>query len=214
MNKYLEIAQKVLADSQSMLTARQIWDSAERRGFVSNCDFGAYPWRILGSALSREVNQHNQVSAFGTSRDKQICYYLLAISDLWGTLEGQADLMENIDPTILLNRIRSRPPQPQPKIIAVSVYNRDPNVIAYVRRRAKYCCEMCGILGFQKESGHPYIEVHHLKRLADGGSDIPENAVALCANCHRKLHHIFDRNALLSILIAELTAKGIEIKPQ
>ncbi|WP_244143595.1 HNH endonuclease [Burkholderia multivorans] len=38
-----------------------------------------------------------------------------------------------------------------------------------------------------------FFEVHHLRRLADDGSDTPTNAVAVCPNCHRRLH--FSENA-------------------
>jgi 5-methylcytosine-specific restriction protein A len=31
--------------------------------------------------------------------------------------------------------------------------------------------------------------VHHRVRLADGGDDTTDNAVALCPNCHRKAHY-------------------------
>ncbi|HXU34436.1 MAG TPA: HNH endonuclease [Thermoanaerobaculia bacterium] len=33
------------------------------------------------------------------------------------------------------------------------------------------------------------MEVHHRIRLAYGGEDTVENAVALCPNCHREAHH-------------------------
>ncbi|MGH8437576.1 MAG: HNH endonuclease [Pseudomonas sp.] len=31
-------------------------------------------------------------------------------------------------------------------------------------------------------------EVHHKVRLADGGLDTVENAIAVCPNCHRQAH--------------------------
>lgn len=34
----------------------------------------------------------------------------------------------------------------------------------------------------------PYLEVHHIKILSHGGSDSVENVVALCPNCHKKIH--------------------------
>ncbi len=40
---------------------------------------------------------------------------------------------------------------------------------------------------FEREDGSP-LEVHHVIRLADGGSDTINNSVALCPNCHRELH--------------------------
>ena len=39
---------------------------------------------------------------------------------------------------------------------------------------------------FIKENGAPFLEIHHLKRLADGGSDTISNTVAICPNCHRE----------------------------
>jgi 5-methylcytosine-specific restriction protein A len=36
--------------------------------------------------------------------------------------------------------------------------------------------------------GNPYLEVHHWIRLADGGEDTVNNAIAACPNCHRQQH--------------------------
>ncbi|MCF5216690.1 HNH endonuclease, partial [Pseudomonas syringae] len=41
----------------------------------------------------------------------------------------------------------------------------------------------------RKKDQSPYLEVHHRKRLADGGEDTVANAIAVCPNCHRKAHH-------------------------
>ncbi|WP_414449152.1 HNH endonuclease [Burkholderia sp. 22PA0099] len=41
---------------------------------------------------------------------------------------------------------------------------------------------------FRRPNGSPYLEVHHRVRLADGGDDTVENAIALCPNCHREHH--------------------------
>ena len=213
MNKYLTIAQMVLADSKSMLTARQIWSYALHEGYAAIDEFGTSPWIALGSALSREINS-NTLSDFGCFRGRQVYYYLIRIdqSPIWGTFDFRDREQEGQD--VLWQRIHSQPPHTQPKIVTATIYERDLDVIAYVRVRANHNCEMCGTPGFLKDNGEPYIEVHHLKRLADGGSDIPENAVALCADCHRKLHYMQGREILLAGLIAELAAKGIEVKPQ
>ena len=34
----------------------------------------------------------------------------------------------------------------------------------------------------------PFLETHHVIWLADGGDDSIENTVALCPNCHKKMH--------------------------
>ncbi|WP_147195697.1 HNH endonuclease [Rummeliibacillus stabekisii] len=45
---------------------------------------------------------------------------------------------------------------------------------------------MC--LGNSRKRRPPNLEVHHIKRLADGEEDTVENAIAVCPNCHRELH--------------------------
>jgi hypothetical protein len=68
---------------------------------------------------------------------------------------------------------------------------RNPNVVAEVLERASGVCEECSNPApFIKASdGTPYLEVHHKIRLADGGDDTVDNAIAVCPNCHRKLHY-------------------------
>ena len=79
-----------------------------------------------------------------------------------------------------------------PKILTVTTttYQRNPDVIAEVLERARGICERCGATApfIRASDGTPYLEVHHKKRLADGGEDTVENAVAVCPNCHRELH--------------------------
>lgn len=67
---------------------------------------------------------------------------------------------------------------------------RDPAVKAWVLEAAAGHCENCGLPApFLQEDGTPYLEVHHVKWLAQGGSDTVSNAIALCPNCHRCFHY-------------------------
>jgi len=76
-------------------------------------------------------------------------------------------------------------------------FARDPAVKASVLRRANRKCESClEDAPFITTEGYPFLEVHHLKTLADGGSDRVSNAVALCPNCHRRFHHGGDKAKL------------------
>lgn len=63
-------------------------------------------------------------------------------------------------------------------------------VIAEVLEKSKGICGGCNLPApFSRLlSGKPYLEVHHLIRLADDGDDTVENAIALCPNCHRQEH--------------------------
>jgi 5-methylcytosine-specific restriction protein A len=60
----------------------------------------------------------------------------------------------------------------------------------YALRRAGGLCEGCGHPApFVTPEGEPYLEVHHLRRLSDGGPDHPSHVAATCPNCHRRCHH-------------------------
>lgn len=73
---------------------------------------------------------------------------------------------------------------------------RSPAVAAYVERRARGRCEGClAKAPFTRDDGRAFLEIHHLQRLADRGPDTPDNAVAVCPNCHRELHHGAERTA-------------------
>lgn len=89
-------------------------------------------------------------------------------------------------------RLKNASPKPKKIWRKVAVYIRNPDVVAEVLQRAKGNCEdeACGkIAPFVRSSnGTPYLEVHHRKKLSDGGDDTVENAIALCPNCHRKQH--------------------------
>lgn len=75
----------------------------------------------------------------------------------------------------------------------VAQFERDPVVRAYVLKAANGLCELClSPAPFLDEAGHPFLELHHVRTLAEGGSDTVHNAVALCPNCHRHCHHAAD----------------------
>ena len=73
-----------------------------------------------------------------------------------------------------------------------SIQNRSTAIKLYAQKRANGICEGCNETApFETKSG-PYLEVHHLTRLADGGADLPQNVIALCPTCHRKAHYSLD----------------------
>lgn len=70
-----------------------------------------------------------------------------------------------------------------------TVYKRSEAVKAYALKRAKGVCEGCGQPApFKNKAGYPYLEPHHIRRLADEGPDHPRWVAALCPNCHRRIH--------------------------
>lgn len=83
---------------------------------------------------------------------------------------------------------------------------RDPMVKAWILSIASGRCECClKSAPFLNTDGMPYLEVHHLRRLADGGSDTISNTVAVCPNCHRQLHFGSDLTSLVKQMLARLS---------
>lgn len=71
---------------------------------------------------------------------------------------------------------------------------RDPLVKAWVLNNSNGVCEGCkSPAPFTDIDGFPYLEVHHIKPLAEGGPDTIFNTVALCPNCHRRCHNSSDK---------------------
>jgi len=87
-------------------------------------------------------------------------------------------------------RISASQKIPQKIETTTTTFLRSPYVVAEVLLRADGVCERCKRPApFKRASdGTPYLEVHHKKRLADGGEDSVRNALALCPNCHRYTH--------------------------
>jgi hypothetical protein len=69
-------------------------------------------------------------------------------------------------------------------------YIRSPKIRRYARARANGTCEFCGDSApFLKPDGDPYLEVHHVDELGEGGADDPSLVVALCPTCHMEIHY-------------------------
>lgn len=82
-----------------------------------------------------------------------------------------------------------------------SVYRERNQFIAeYTKDRANGICDLCGVEApFVDKNGRPYLESHHVITLAEGGPDGIYNTVAICPNCHRRIHVLKDRNDILKL---------------
>ena len=68
-------------------------------------------------------------------------------------------------------------------------YERDPHIAEFSRRRANGACQLCNNEApFLNKDGSPFLEIHHVVWLSKGGKDSIDNTIALCPNCHRKMH--------------------------
>lgn len=96
-----------------------------------------------------------------------------------------------------------------------SAFHRDPEVRAYVLRRAKGKCEFCGTPGFAMAGRRRYLETHHVISLANQGPDRVDNVIAVCAEDHRRAHYSKDAPkieremlAILDRLSKKLRSRG------
>lgn len=77
-----------------------------------------------------------------------------------------------------------------------TVWGRGRGAYSYrILCRDNFTCQDCGSYhGVINEHGMAIptsdgeLEVHHIKHVADGGTDEPENLITLCAECHLKRH--------------------------
>lgn len=81
------------------------------------------------------------------------------------------------------------------------VYIRDDFIAEYTKRSANGICELCEQKApFCDKKGDPYLESHHVVWLSKGGPDTIENTVALCPNCHKKMHVVADKSDIEKLL--------------
>lgn len=115
-----------------------------------------------------------------------------------------------------LNELRELALRPTPnstttKQKITNIQTRSKAIKLYTKKRANGICEGCEAEApFNSKEG-PYLEVHHMLRLADGGPDHPKNVIALCPTCHRRAHYAIDAKEFNSELILIVEAKEDEI---
>ncbi|MFY0400788.1 HNH endonuclease [Brevundimonas naejangsanensis] len=176
----------------------------------------ALPGRALSSASRRLSNiavtlkdaERPFTPKFGLSQTRAGAGVRRRILRIWDELEGGGtfNLRElEVRAAALEGKPLGKPEgnrAPPSKSENVVVYKRDPRVVAWVRRAAAGACECCGAKApFLTEKNHPFLEVHHLRQLSQGGPDVVENTVAICPNCHRALHYAIDRDVRMESLI-------------
>lgn len=110
------------------------------------------------------------------------------------TFNKYATEKENIAGKLSLEELKRRAEENESdkissRKVSSNVYIRDAYVAEYAKRRANGMCQLCGQEApFYNNENKPYLECHHIEWISQGGSDTIENTVALCPNCHRKMH--------------------------
>lgn len=126
------------------------------------------------------------------------------------TLLNRSEFEIQVNRSLKQNKIPVPKGNKEPKHMnsLMTQYIRDPQVVAWILKESKGLCECCNSNApFLKEDSTCFLEVHHLKRLADKGTDTITNAIAVCPNCHRELH--FGKNK--ELLIEKIFATNLRL---
>ena len=80
-------------------------------------------------------------------------------------------------------------------------FERSAAVVEAALGRAGGICELCEMSGpFKCLDGRPFLEVHHVVPLSEGGEDTLNNVAAICPNCHRACHFSPEKNYMEVLL--------------
>jgi len=71
----------------------------------------------------------------------------------------------------------------------IETFERNKKAVKELKKLYKTCQITGEKYVFPKINGEPYLEVHHLIPLGEGGADSPSNLVVISAHIHRMLHY-------------------------
>ena len=167
------------------------------RGFIG-CNSSDIYSLVVAYTL---IPNYTELRILRTNENGHNCYTFLMslkssvdfVSEFNQEFEEEVEDKRGANRAALLNDAYNRGGKPGKSRVNTTVFNRDPVIAAAVKERANGQCDLCGQPApFNNANGFPYLGEHHLVRLADGGDDSIDNAVALCPNCHRKMHVVND----------------------
>ena len=104
------------------------------------------------------------------------------------TQSAKADLSEDVVAAVLFqDDVASEEVKRSEKVI--ETFDRNRKAVRELKKLYKTCQVTGDEFVFNKSNGEPYLEVHHLVPLGEGGSDSPANLVVISAHIHRMLHY-------------------------
>lgn len=197
---------------QHVLQAAKKWDAAGYKNFKNSISYDviidgrAYPPKAISSCAhelatgrpleskefggAKDGTWHRRLKELGFSvieKRPQIDFYMEVTQALKLPAKKREELLRNLATN-----------QPDRIITQVYRYKRSPLIVAERLFRANGKCEKCEQPApfKRKKDGSPYLEVHHKLPLSRGGLDVIDNTMAVCPNCHCKIHDDMDLDLL------------------
>ncbi|WP_258177740.1 HNH endonuclease [Photobacterium phosphoreum] len=173
---------------------------------LKNCYDAKIPLFVISKSANKKLRDVHigLIENFDTQQNKAYIKFVslkeLDVSEPQLVRDTQAEYLEKFDAAIggsltttsseRQKIILASDKTPKKVLRYIEDYARNPNVVAEALYKAKGICEACHQPApfIKKSNGEPYLEVHHIKPLSQGGEDSLENVQAICPNCHREMH--------------------------
>ncbi len=179
-----------LPKSWKQIIQRTIQDkSSESDGYKGNEDL-FYPVNGLYSGVWGLRKQYSEEEIkkllFGSEKDETTTF-----EDIQRKFEHEVNISINDTKEKRGDRLNNANLIPKKIQTTITIYSRNPDVVAEVLLRANGICEKCNNPApfIRAKDNTPFLEVHHIMQLSNDGEDSVNNALALCPNCHRELHY-------------------------
>lgn len=142
---------------------------------------------------------------------------IINIEDIENSEKEKAKIVRKLSQEEIKEKVKNIKSNVVTKEVKTVYRERNQFIAEYTKNRANGICDLCGEPApFFDKNGKPYLESHHVITLANGGPDVIYNTVAICPNCHRKIHILNNREdtvklekILLKYLLAEEDEENI-----
>lgn len=163
-------------------------------GEVQLCDNIYTDYEIDNDGNTREVIK------FPLKRVDDAAYTIINQDDVKNSEKVKEKIVRKLSQEEIKDKIKNIKSRVVTKEVKTIYRERNQFIAEYTKNRAKGICDLCGKEApFNDKNGRPYLESHHVITLAEGGPDVVYNTVAICPNCHRKIHILKDKNDILKL---------------
>jgi len=190
---------KTLANSQTNGVAIHLFEVWEDRKYT-------YSGEVV---LSGEIYYDKQPDANGDERKVVVFPLRLLDGSVPTVTHEQVDAIAQVkariakkltDEEIAIRAKRAKKKSGTRQVTSTQ-HERNPWVAENAKRKAAGICQLCEKPApFINKKGQPYLETHHVVWMSKGGEDTPENTVALCPNCHKRMHVLDDPKDIQKLL--------------
>ncbi len=193
---------KIVRDMTEGVTYKRTLNEMAADYYLSNIgeEFGASYYKNALSSLRKHIDYYESNGKRNVVAQKRILakhsarltYQLNGLPEAdveRETLQGKIAKSASDTSEARRARLESATGIAEPFFVVATAYRRNHDVIA---ERLSLAGDICGLCydkaPFDRENGTPFLEVHHIIPLSEGGKDTVENTAALCPNCHREVH--------------------------